>query len=230
MAAADVQAEIIDPMQRLFLPPKAMPDHQIADALREYVDALQGHKATVLRDAWRRVRDTHETRAWPSVGAFAKAARAASMDAPKPNGEERDYPLHRHDDTGWRGFFKRRWEAFRFSAIARQAAMEGWSHTLKCAVLDGLPPEQVSVAQFQAKHHRALRLLRAIEADKDFPNRSVALAMHGHTQASESRTKFEIETLRGPPPQMPPHPGLDFPKPLVCMNDPPEYQLRRNGL
>ena len=149
MSAQEVFDEIITPMQRLFLPPKAMPDQQAQEALREYVDALKGHNAVVLRGAWQTVRDNHEGRSWPSIGAFVKAARSASHDVHSSTGRK-----SARDER--QAILWNRWLGVRGSGLARQACQMGVAWALKCAVLnDGIGPDKVDLKALLHAKQRA---------------------------------------------------------------------------
>lgn len=80
MALADVQNEIIEPMQRVYTPPARMDDDRARAALRDYGDALQGFNSAVLRQAWQNVRDSYTLRSWPAPGLFVKAAIGAKKE------------------------------------------------------------------------------------------------------------------------------------------------------
>lgn len=87
MARLDVQSEILDPMQQLFLPPRAMPEAQQAKALTQYVDALEGFARDVLAAAWCEVRAIHSRSSWPPIAAFVSACRAALKVRAEPRVE-----------------------------------------------------------------------------------------------------------------------------------------------
>lgn len=179
MSAQEVFDEIITPMQRLFLPPKAMPDAQAQEALREYVDALKGHTSAVLRAAWQTVRDNHEGRAWPSIGSFAKAARVASHDInstarqTKP-GEEKQKLL-------WD-----RWKGVHGSGLARQACQMNVAWSLKCAILnDEIEPDKVDLNALLRGKQQAQRTADKIHngADHEWRGRRFAFEPHVAAQA-----------------------------------------------
>jgi hypothetical protein len=75
-----VKHEIIEPMQRLFLPPRSMDESDQLEALREYVSALKRFPQDALRQGWIAVRDTHDGRGWPAVAVFVSACKLASRE------------------------------------------------------------------------------------------------------------------------------------------------------
>jgi hypothetical protein len=160
MSDTDVQAEILDPMQRLFLPPRNMEPSQQAEALREYIKALCLFDAGDLREAWGAVRDTHTTRAWPVPAAFivaAKQARKYRTDGIK------DRNAHGQKcETEWDV-----WVRICRTQMARDAVRNGVSWALKCAILnDKKLPEQIDMRELVSAKASAERTAARIKSDQ----------------------------------------------------------------
>lgn len=195
MTATDVQNEIITPMQRLFLPPRAMPEPDVQAAMREYVDALKGFNAPVLKDAWCRVRDGYDKRVWPSVGHFAGAARAASRD--HTSAQKRTKPDE--DRLAWE-----RWLNVRRSEMGREACRLNVAWALKCAILhDKMTVEAVNLKALVRAKEFAQHTADKIEAREehlwkerrltlDDANAAVAMQMWRNLQQKEIETQNEI--------------------------------------
>ena len=150
-----VETEILEPMQRLFTPPRNMDEGMQANALREYVSALNRYEPQDLSTAWASVRDTHTARSWPLPAAFILAARAAAKERnPKPT---------RYDGKPSARALWLRWETISGSALADDAMARGVSWALKLAVLDGKGLDQISLAQFEAAKASAEILAGRIE-------------------------------------------------------------------
>jgi len=77
MSRTDVQIEILDPMQQLFLSPRQMSETQQLAALGQYADALDGYSKEILAAAWVEVRAEHTRASWPPIAAFIGACKAA---------------------------------------------------------------------------------------------------------------------------------------------------------
>ncbi len=151
MSANDVQNEILDPMQRLFLPPRNMPDEQVSGALREYVASLQEFDGSDLRRAWETVRDTHTTRGWPVPAAFKMAAMQARKE--RKSLEPRvPHPFEKHSPSeGFDG-----WKSVRNTALAKEAVKMRVAWALKCAVLnDNKRPEHIDLKALAHAKSRA---------------------------------------------------------------------------
>jgi len=195
VTATDVQNEIITPMQRLFLPPRAMPEPEIQAAMREYVDALKGFNALVLKDAWCHVRDNYDKRVWPSVGHFASAARTASRD--QTAAQKR--PAQDEDRLAWE-----RWLAVRRSEMAREACRMNVAWALKCAILhDKTLPEAVNLKALVRAKEFAQHTADKIEVGEehlwqerrltlDDANAALAMRMWRNLQQKEIETQNEI--------------------------------------
>jgi len=202
MSAQDVHTEIIEPMQRAFLPPRAMPEEQQISLLREYSDALSGYERDDLKASWRTVRDSHVGRAWPAIATFVHAAREALRE--RGAGLARS-PFSKSD----RGAEWAVWERVRRSEMARVAVREGCAWALRCAVLnDGKIPEQIDIRQLIMAHKSAGELAEAIRTNTpiyrktakyqgreyvfDDTRADMALRMYETIQVREAETQDEI--------------------------------------
>src|SRR3569833_3051147 len=141
MPLADVQSEILEPMQALFLPPRDMDQAAQTTAFKAYGAVLLYFDAPDLRAAWGEVVAEHRTRSWPVPGAIVQAARKAQRDrgALEPPSSTRA----RLDAAArWRV-----WQAVRTSSLALDALEAGVAWSLKCAVLhDGKQPVEIALA------------------------------------------------------------------------------------
>ncbi len=187
MTASDVQHEILDPMQRLYLPPRSMEETQQSAALREYVSALQAFDATELNVAWTTVRDTHTTRSWPVPAAFVMAARQARKTI---------QPQQKARGTGGENDHWETWKAVSRSPLAYEAVKRNVAWSLKCAVLhDGKKPEQVSITELVSRKHSAEKLaerLRRGETTMSEKDAHMALRMWDGLLERETETQGEI--------------------------------------
>lgn len=230
MSETAIREEIIDPMQRLFLPPKTMSAEQQALALREYMDALRGFEREDLQAAWKVARDSALTRSWPPIAVFIKAAYQAKNlrhSARHDEDRNRTTPNHRFDTDGWKAYWRANWNYLKFQPIAKEAARDGWCLMLKTCVLDGLPLADIDRSVFRRKLARIERLPGIIEADPDFPDRVKALELWRGVLVHRAEVQEEIANARGEGPPAPPIPPFESPDKFKGLNDPPEYQLKR---
>lgn len=140
MSLTDVETEILQPMQRLFLPPRNMDEGQQREALREYGNALQNFIAADLREAWRAVRDTHTTRSWPVPAAFILAARQARKDK-APNEGKANNQEQQNFTVAWGNWLK-----VCGSSMGKEAVRRNVAWALKCAILnDHKRPEEIDL-------------------------------------------------------------------------------------
>lgn len=230
MSEQAIRDEIIDPMQRLFIPPKNMEGDQQALALREYMDALRGFEREDLRAAWHTIRDSAVARSWPPIGAFLKAALLAKRERQtkmEETNQGRTAPLHRFDMDGWRAHFFENWKHIKHTPLAQAAAKEGWALMLKTAVFDGLPLAEIRPAQMVAKVERAAKLAGIIEADLEYPERAKVLDMWRNVLITRAEVEIEISNARGTPPPMPLVPAFVYPCKVHCLIDPPAHRMDR---
>lgn len=198
MSAEAVQAEILEPMQRLFLPPRQMDATTQAQALRDYLGALEHFNAPDLKTAWANVRDSHPTRSWPVPAVFVAAARMARKD------RGGDSPAPRAPDTTTNERWTT-WEAVRRSPLAYEAVKMGCAWSLKCAVLnDGKKPGEISLVDLRNGVARAERTAERIRRGQPHEwkgrkigvfsedNASVALKMWATLRQRETETQNEI--------------------------------------
>lgn len=193
MSAQDVQTEILEPMQRLFLPPRNMEEGHQQSALREYVNALQNFEAEDLKAAWQAVRDTHTSRGWPVPAAFIMAAKQARKDRLGVP-QQRQEGVSQEITTAWDI-----WQKVRASKMGRDTAEGGYAWSLKCKILyDKVSPAEIDTRELQAAHNRAQDLAARIE-NGSFKMRGdvrdTALSMYRHLLVKEAETQQEI--LRG---------------------------------
>lgn len=193
MSAEDVQREILEPMQRLFLPPRNMEEGHQQSALREYVAALQNFDALDLKASWQAVRDVHTARGWPVPAAFivaAKQARKDRMGVPPSRSDSHSQEVV----TAWDI-----WQKVRVSKMGRDAAEGGYSWSLKCKILyDKVSPAEIDPRELLAAHNRAKQLAERIEngSFRMKPDvRETAYSMYRHLLVKEAETQQEI--LRG---------------------------------
>lgn len=159
MSAADVQAQILEPMQQIFLPPRDMAKADQAGALRQYVGVLSRFDGPALAVAWSNVIETHPNRAWPLPSVIAAAAREAL--------KERNGGLpkaKRHE--GAEQTSSQRWEAWKAvsrTAMAMQAVEMNVAWSLKCAVLhDGKGIDQINLRELRSGKSSAERTAQNI--------------------------------------------------------------------
>lgn len=203
MSATDVQTEIIEPMQRLYLPPRLMLADVQTEALRGYADVLKGFSAADLKAGWTDVVTTHTTRSWPVPGVIVLATRKAAKERNAACGRPTS-PLSRQtiDYTENR----LRWEKIRCTQMARDAARAGCSWSLKCQVMnDGKHAEQIDLRQLISEHQSAERTANNLESgdmvwdrsrDKHVKfsddQREIALKMWRNLLVQEAQTAHEI--------------------------------------
>lgn len=194
MSASDVQREILDPMQRLFLPPRRLEPGEEQAVLREYVRPLESYDADILRLAWQDIVETHGSRSWPLPSAVIKAAKEAARDRrllsqPKIN---HDGPAPKTEaEQKWD-----RWVAICRTEMAREAVRRGVAWSLKCEILDnGKLPEQIDLRALVIAKSSAERTAAHIEDGtlKFAPHtRSAALGLWQAQLTRESQTQDEI--------------------------------------
>lgn len=152
MSANDVKQEILAPMQKLYLPPRQMPEPDQIGALQQYVQALNGFGGDALKVAWQEVRDKWLKLSWPPPALFVQAARRAA-GAGKSNVRIRLEEKQRENGVRWS-----RWLAARTSDLGQRAAREGFAFGLKMHILEeGKTAEQFSVAEALAHAATARR-------------------------------------------------------------------------
>lgn len=198
MALIDVEAEILGPMQAVFLPPRNMDEGQQRATLREYGDALGGYDRPTLKAAWRAVRDTHATRSWPVPGLFVSAAKDARKELAPPSKTMRDKEREERAKA-WE-----RWKTIRNTPMARQAVLQGVAWALKCRVVNDLKlPEQIDLRELVMAKNSAASLAEKIEHGGEFEHDGkrrkftddqtiVALKMYRTMQVREAETQAEI--------------------------------------
>lgn len=226
MSDQAIRDEIIDPMLRLFSPPRAMDEAQQIAAMRDYMDAMRGFTRDELQAAWRDVRDSTQARTWPPIANFVKAAAGARKHQRTTATDAGNGPRHKYDTDGWKAHFWANWKAIRHTEQAKTAARDGWALMLKSAILDGIPPVQIEPHALQRKAERANRLHQIIEANLDFPSRDTVLKMWDGVLRSRAEVEAEINDARGPGPALPFTPAFDYPFPSKIMKDPPDRQMR----
>jgi hypothetical protein len=200
MSAADVQVKILEPMQRVYLPPRKMEQGDELAALRDYVETLQQFDGSDLSEAWRKVRETHTTRSWPLPSAFYKVANESRRDRNEASGGGK-----RRGDGPTPGELWERWKAVSRSQLAYEAVKRGVAWSLKCAVLyDKKKPEQIDLREFTTRKERAAKTKAMIEAGEPIEhqgkmlpifagdNKRLALSMYAHVQMNETRVQDEI--------------------------------------
>lgn len=198
MSAADVQAEILDPMQRIFYPPRKMEPADEQAALRDYLTSLQDFPMADLASSWRYVKDTHAKTSWPPPAAFVQAAsrarrdRAAATMAPRSGQSE--------SNERWD-----RWKVLSRSPMAYEACKRNVAWSLKCAVLHaGKLAEQIDLRELVSAKHSAEktaeRLRRGeplVQDGKEIGvmrpgDAATALSMWAGLQEQETKTQAEI--------------------------------------
>src|SRR5207237_10331812 len=80
MSLADVQTEILEPMQAIYLSPRDMDAGALTAALKAYGAVLEPFARADLRAGWREIVAEHRTRYWPVPGTIVQAARKAYRD------------------------------------------------------------------------------------------------------------------------------------------------------
>lgn len=197
MSAQAVEAEILSPMQAMFLPPRNVPEEDQAKALRSYVAVLAEFDLPDLKFAWERVLRGHTNRSWPLPQQFYSAANESRRDRrtadPKQAKSKDDY------ETKWN-----RWVQVSKTQLARDAAIKGVSWSLKCLILnDGKLPEQIDLRALVMEKASAERTADAIREGREIPwrgalvkftptNAAMALSMWENQQKKEIETQHEI--------------------------------------
>lgn len=163
MSAEAVQAEILDPMQRLFLPPRQMGANEQTAALRDYVAALQGYDGADLKAAWERVRDTHANRSWPMPSAFIRAASESRRDrVPPQKGRLSSDENHTARRLHWEDVIR--------TPLAREAVELEVAWSLKCLIMnDGKRANQIDLTRLRRQKESALRTVERIKSGEEIP-------------------------------------------------------------
>lgn len=191
MSASDVQNEILDPMQRLFLPPRKLTDGEEQAVLRDYVHALEQFCKEDLRVAWQDLVETHTTRSWPLPSAIIKSARQALKERAIHAPAESNPFSKVSPNVAWEG-----WKSVRNTALAKEAVKRRVAWALKCAIVnDNLRPEQIDLRELELGKASAERTAAKIES-REIPMkpeiRETALAMWRTLQIREAETEQEI--------------------------------------
>lgn len=192
MALRDVEIEILEPMQRLYLPPRNMDEGQQKLALREYGNALQSFEASDLRVAWSTVRDTHTTRSWPVPAAFVMAARGARKER---SDELRWAKAPKFKDDAWETWLK-----VRGFPVAFEAMKLGVAWAFRCAILDKKQVESIDLRALRYGKDSAERSAERLEAGEiNLPeeHRKTALDMWHTLKIREEQTADEIRRNQG---------------------------------
>jgi len=201
MTIQDVQAEILAPMQRLYLPPRQMDAQQQGEALKEYARALETFDATELNIAWTTVRDSHTTRGWPVPAAFVLAARQAkSARFRADQAAEAAAITAKVENPEWDA-----WTRVKNSPLAYEACKLNVAWSLKCAVLHGgKRPEHIDLRVLRQDKGRAERTAERIRRGQPLErngrnigimndaNAAVALSMWRAIAQRETETQNEI--------------------------------------
>lgn len=147
---------ILKPMMALWMPPK---QGEEVEALKQYTDALRGFAEADLKAGWQVVRDNHQGRGWPAVGALVKACAIAK-------GQRVGAGLPRNRSQADRERRWQHWLEVSRSDLAHTAAEEGWCWSLKAKILyDGARASQISITEMRAAHNDAADLADALERD-----------------------------------------------------------------
>ena len=199
-----IREEILEPMQRLYVPPRSMEPAQQMAAMRDYMDSLRSFDREDLQAAWRTVRDSHQGRGWPLPSVFVLAARAARKER-LPQAKEPAVNRFKHPE----GEINRHvWRQLRSSRTASIAMAEGWAWSLKAKVLDGTIKAEgdISVGTFRAAHKRALWLVGRLKPDgvdnhgRPWTDAALACVAHWHDiEQRERETADEIAEAAAEP-------------------------------
>lgn len=200
MSRQDVQIEVLEPMQRIFLPPRQYDEAGIKSSLEEYARALEHYCDTDLRAAWGTVRDTHQNRSWPLPGAFVFAASKARMEREFIAGETKQKEKHKGGESPWRV-----WEQVRHGQKAHEAAQLGVAWAFKCAIMSGVEPNFIDLDRLVRDKAQAGVTFNRIENDKPLfardgreigivrgPSKDLALSAFRGLVISEAQTAQEI--------------------------------------
>ena len=201
MPLADVQSEILEPMQALFLPPRDMDQAAQTTALKAYGAVLQHFAAPDLRAAWSEVVAEHRARSWPVPGAIVQAARKAQRERTAADAPSR---MRTGMDAYARWCV---WQTVRTSPLALDALEAGVAWSLKCAVQDGKQPGEIALAELIRRRTSADETATAIGDRRPVPhngrmltfsehNRALALKMWTNLLCNESDTAAEIRRAR----------------------------------
>lgn len=206
MSLADAEAEILNPMQALFLPPRNLDDAAQTAALRGYGAVLQDFDRGDLKAAWTEVVATHTTRAWPVPGVIVLAARKARKERAPTSGAGRVSSETTSHTERWK-----EWERVRAMPIARRAVDLGVAWSLRCAILnDGVTLHGIDLGAMQRAKESAARTAAKIEAGEFIyhrdrkikfsqDNAETALNMWRNIQVQNAETEQEI--MRHQPPE-----------------------------
>lgn len=201
MSENAIQREILEPMQRLFIAPKAMDTVQQTAALKDYSDSLRAFDAADLRAAWESVRDSHTGRGWPPVAVFLLAAR----NAKKLRVDEKLVRSKHHEENAARWA---EWERTRLTEWAQMAVSGGYSWSLRCAILhDGRAVSKELMSQLEMAHRSAEVIAGKIDCSEPVAfkgislvfvgeNQELALKMYQNLQIKEAQTQDEIRRAR----------------------------------
>lgn len=162
MSRADVETEILAPMQATFLPPRDLSTDETKLALKGYIAVLAAFDGPTLSRAWADVLASHKTRAWPVVGVIFASANKARKERTETN---RDAPRAMNSWEIISETTKRlMWEKTRALPIASKAVEMGVAWALKCAVYnDGTPIDRIDLRVLRASANRAEALAKHIE-------------------------------------------------------------------
>lgn len=198
MSRADVENEILTPMQRLFLPPLRMSETEQVSALSEYGRALESFEAVDLKYAWQNVRDSHLQRSWPAIGLFMVQARIARKNRVGDPPRQGFKPDKTPDEK------LALWLGVRGTSLAATAVCMELCWALKCAVLnDGKLAHEIDLRAMRLAKDQAERTHADIEAGRPIEykgrlltvvdeNRKVALDMWRTLLVREAETAQEI--------------------------------------
>ena len=194
MSVEAVNRLILEPMQRVFLPPRNMSEEDIQAALRPYCDVLSAFRDEDLEKGWAAVLGAHTTRAWPVPGVIAAACRHARGD--------RTAPQSRYSDNAnslWSA-----WLDARKSDKALRAADAGVAWSFRATIFGGVPLSQISIDRLIQDSHRAAATAKRIQDGQshfwqgrdigafDPSLASVAIALYRSLMDKEDITAAEI--------------------------------------
>lgn len=192
MSAIDVSEIILDPMQRMYLPPRMnMEPGEQAAALREYTDALQHADREDLHTAWRTVRNAHTRQSWPLPSALLKAVSDARKDRLGDKGSVSS-KKQEQDRKDWAN-----WQRARSNNIGRQAVSLSVAWSLKCAILnDHKDPSAIDLRDLRRQKDSAEALAARLDAGEIFPREHTGEGSYDDTAKKMWRTLLirEAET------------------------------------
>lgn len=196
MSLQAVEANILEPMQRVYLPPRQMPQAQLAQALKEYADALDGFEASDLKTAWGLVRDSHLTRSWPMPAQFVVGAKLARKDRLAAEAEKRPAAKHGEKPDYWP-----LWQAARASDKALQAIKLNVAWSFKCRVLqDGIKADAINLRELVSGKASAERTAQRIRQGQshEWKGRNIGVMSDESANAAlrlwEAIAQRELET------------------------------------